>query len=415
MRIDFELTDEQQALIKAAVHWYKHESELVFQYSAPAGAGKSTVMHCIIDQLGLRPEQVAPMAYVGSAAIVMRLNGFHNASTAHSWLYKLEVETKKDGVMGKEYTSKRFVYSPLDHNEIKLICVDEASTIPLKMRQEMETNGIKILACGDLNQLPPVADKPGFLYNGKVFRLSKIMRQASHSAIVEISNMLIKGIRPRVGNYGDVLVISKDDLTDDMIKQYKTLICGTNRTRDQFNHYVRRNIIQTTSPVPIIGEKVVCRQNDWKVGVDGINLANGLAGTVANYPSITGYEAKSFTMDFVPDLFPDIKFERLKCDFKYFISDYRTRREMKSMMSNRYSSGLEKFEFGYAITTHISQGSQYFTGIYLEEHLHRDIQRNLNYTGITRFRNSCIYVLPTKRMMIPIRKSVVSLNGQSII
>ena len=279
----------------------------------------------------------------------------------------------------------------------------------------MESNGIKILACGDLNQLPPVADKPGFLYTGKVFRLSKIMRQAQYSAIVEISNMLIKGIRPRVGNYGDVLVISKDDLNDDMIKAYKTLICGTNKTRDQFNGYVRRNILKTSSPVPIIGEKVVCRQNNWRVGIDGINLANGLAGTVTNYPSITGYEAKSFMMDFVPDLFPDIKFEKLKCDFKYFISDYRTRREMKSMMNNKFGSKLEKFEFGYAITTHISQGSQYFTGIYLEEHLHRDIQRNLNYTGITRFRNACIYVLPTHRTMIPVRKSVISLNGKSII
>ena len=81
MNTNIELTDEQQELIKSAVHWYKHESELIFQYSAPAGAGKSTVMHCIIDKLGLRADQVAPMAYVGSAAIVMRLNGFYNAST----------------------------------------------------------------------------------------------------------------------------------------------------------------------------------------------------------------------------------------------------------------------------------------------------------------------------------------------
>ena len=85
------------------------------------------------------------------------------------------------------------------------------------------------------------------------------------------------------------------------------------------------------------------------------------------------------------------------------------------MMNNKIGSKLEMFEFGYASTTHISQGSQYFTGIYLEEHLHRDIQRNLNYTGITRFRNACIYVLPTHRTMIPVRKSVISLNGKSII
>ena len=413
MNTNIELTDEQQELIKSAVHWYKHSSELIFQYSAPAGAGKSTVMHCIIDKLGLRADQVAPMAYVGSAAIVMRLNGFYNASTIHSWLYKLEIKKTKNSVLDKEIVEKKIVFSPLDTKQFKLICIDEASTVPLSMRKEMETNGIKILACGDLNQLPPVVDKPGFLYSGKVFRLTKIMRQAKYSAIVEISNMLIKGIRPQVGNYGDVTVIDKSTLNDEMIKSYKNIICGTNKSRDRFNNYIRKNIIGVDSPLPVVGEKVICRQNDWNIDVDGINLANGLAGTVMNYPSITGYAQKSFKMDFVPDLFPNIMFEKLNCDFRYFISDYQTRKRMKSMLGN--FSRLQKFEFGYAITTHISQGSQYFTGIYVEEHLHKDIQRNLNYTGITRFRNSCIYVLPVQKLYMPILKSVISIDGKSVI
>jgi ATP-dependent exoDNAse (exonuclease V) alpha subunit len=58
---------------------------------------------------------------------------------------------------------------------------------------------------------------------------------------------------------------------------------------------------------------------------------------------------------------------------------------------NKYSFG-EKFELAYAITTHLSQGSQYCNGIYMEEYLRPDINNNLNYTGITRFSNSLIYV-----------------------
>ena len=45
-----QFTDEQQRLIKEAVRWYKYSSEQVLQYSAPAGAGKSTVMHAIINE-----------------------------------------------------------------------------------------------------------------------------------------------------------------------------------------------------------------------------------------------------------------------------------------------------------------------------------------------------------------------------
>lgn len=415
--MSIELTDEQTQLIKDAVNWYKNSSELVFQYTAPAGAGKSTVMHLIINQLGLEPEQVAPMAFVGSAAIVMRLNGFYNACTVHSWLYKVVEYSSYDAYKKKTTKKLKFVFSPLDKNIIKLICVDEASTVPRRMRIDMERNGIKIIACGDLNQLPPVTDDPGFLMDGKIHRLTKIMRQSKFSSIVEISNMLSKGIEPRIGNYGDVWVIPRDQLTDGMIRAYKTIICGTNKTRELMNTYVRHNLVGTDSLLPTTGEKVVCRQNNWDLEEGGINLANGLAGTVANFPSITGYNKKSFTMDFTPDLFPDIRFNDLRCDYKYFTANYITRKKMKEL-NFEHGNSLEKFEFSYAITTHIAQGSQFYTGIYLQEHLHKDIQNQLNYTGITRFRNFCIYVLPYQRVYCPsteLKKSVISVHGKPII
>ena len=51
----------------------------------------------------------------------------------------------------------------------------------------------------------------------------------------------------------------------------------------------------------------------------------------------------------------------------------------------------------YAITTHMSQGSQYPNGAYIEEYLSPDINKNLNYTGITRFSNFLIYVKKKKK------------------
>ena len=78
-------TDEQEALIREAIVWYHTSSDQVFEYSAPAGAGKSTVMHAIIEALGLKESEVAPMAYTGAASVIMRRNGFLNARTIHSW------------------------------------------------------------------------------------------------------------------------------------------------------------------------------------------------------------------------------------------------------------------------------------------------------------------------------------------
>ena len=409
-------TTEQSRLIKAAVNWYKHSSDLVFQYSAPAGAGKSTVMHAIINELGILPDEIAPMTYIGSAAIVMRLNGFPNACTAHSWLYHLEEMKVKEG--GKFVKKFKFVFHHLDRVKIKLICIDEAGAIPYRMKKDIESNGIKILACGDLDQLPPVADRPAYLYEGKIFRLTQIMRQSKFSSIVELSNLIRKGQTPQIGDYGQVLVIPQSQLTDNMIRCSDSIICGTNRTRENFNSYVREHLLGIDSKLPQYGEKIVCRKNNWHIEVDGINLANGLGGRVASATSISKFDGEKFKINFIPDLFPDITFEDLECDYQYFIANYQERRKLKQLEIIRGSMG-EKFEFGYAITTHMSQGNQFKSGIYIQEYLKEDIQRNLNYTGITRFRNHCIYVVPNRRFCIPvtakIKKAVVSLNGQPII
>ena len=65
-------------------------------------------------------------------------------------------------------------------------------------------------------------------------------------------------------------------------------------------------------------------------------------------------------------------------------------------MNSMYGSG-ERFEFAYSITTHISQGSQFNNGIYVEEAFPMKVQRQLNYTGITRFSDSMIYVKRSKK------------------
>ena len=67
------------------------------------------------------------------------------------------------------------------------------------------------------------------------------------------------------------------------------------------------------------------------------------------------------------------------------------------MKNKPYNNG-EKFDLAYALTTHLAQGAEYSNGIYIEEQL-RDpnISRNLNNTGVTRFRDGLIYVKPSRR------------------
>ena len=64
---------------------------------------------------------------------------------------------------------------------------------------------------------------------------------------------------------------------------------------------------------------------------------------------------------------------------------------MKSMHGRKYSVG-ELFEYAYALTTHVSQGSEYNNMIYIEEFMRPQIQNQLNYTGITRAKHGLIYM-----------------------
>lgn len=393
------LNKEQEYIVNEGVKFLKHSSEQVFQYAGYAGTGKSVVLQCILDRSGIPLHRVAPMAYIGQAAIVMRLKGLMNAKTIHSWLYQpteIPMLDQFGNVVMDEYFNRpkyRLAFEPKPLDDIDAILVDEAGSVPLELRYEIESRGKKIIATGDLGQLPPVIGNPAFLYSGRVLELNQIMRQAEGSALLYLADRARKGLPIHHGYYGDVLVIDEDDLTNDMIMNSDIVIGAKNATRDYINKKVRHEILGITTDIPQQGERVVCRKNNWNVECDGINLANGLIGTVVNQPGVYNFDGTTFGIDFRPNYLPNTYFKDIRCDYEYFVAPYQQRQSLKN---NKYNKG-EKFEFAYAITCHMSQGGQFNNGIYLEEFLNKDIQNNLNYTGITRFSNSMIYVKRKRR------------------
>lgn len=388
-----ELTEEQEKLVREAINWYKHSSEQVFQYSGSAGTGKSVVMNAIIQRLGLDITEVAPMSYIGAAVIIMRLKGLINAKTAHSWLFEpvWEESDEIDGYLNRP--KKKMVFIPRElPPEKKLICIDEAGCIPMNLKSEIESRGLKVLACGDLNQLPPVMDNPAYLYNGKVRYLTQIMRQNSKSGIIYLANRILNNEIIEPGHYGNAIVLEHDQINDSIISNSEVVICGKNTTREKFNRYIRQKLFGFQTVLPNYGEKLVCRKNNWAKEVDGINLANGLIGIVNNQPDPTTFDGKTFMINFLPTMQTN-PFVNIKCDYKYFVGDVEDRKRIK--LSPYYPG--EKFEYAYAVTTHISQGAQYGTGIYFKEYLNESINKNLDYTGITRFANGCFFFIPKRK------------------
>lgn len=396
IRQKIELTPKQQKIVDDAVNWYYHSSEQVFQLAGNPGTGKSVVMNAIIEAIGIPKERVAPMAYVGAAAINMRLKGLPNAKTIHSWIYdtvEVPVIDKNGNMVMNKYFNRpevKFKRVPRDLKDIDIISIDEAGTVPFNMKKDILSRGKKIIAAGDLDQLPPVADNPAFLVDGKIHVLDEIMRQFKGSAIIYLSQRAKMGLPIHVGVYGnEVIVIEEKNfmpMATTLLPKAGVILCGKNNTREKYTNMIRYDIMGKTNKLPDCGEKLICRANDWLMESGGINLTNGLTGRVLNKPNVDGFDGKCFKMDFLPDLSP-APFMNVPVDYEYFTADQEKKKCMKSF---NYCFG-EAFEFGYVQTVHVAQGSQWKTGIYFEEYLPSN-NNKLNYTALSRFSNKCIYI-----------------------
>jgi exodeoxyribonuclease-5 len=212
------------------------------------------------------------------------------------------------------------------------------------------------------------------------------MRQAENSAIVYLSQRALHGLPIHLGNYGDCLVIQEHELTMEMLAYANIILCGTNNTREKYNRFYRREIMHCEGPLPHMGEKLICRKNNWTLQAGGINLTNGMSGIVINEPDVRSFKDKLFTIDFNPVL-TNCPFYDIEVDYEYFIAPFNRKQELKML---RRPKQANQFDFGYAQTVHTSQGSQWNTGIYIEEPM-RDMNK-LNYTAISRFSKACIIV-----------------------
>lgn len=98
----FELNKGQMDAYRNALEWWNSRKrwrtpeDRTFEISGGPGTGKTFLINCIIDALGIDRSRIAPMAYTGAAAINMRSKGMYNATTIYSTLYNCVEEPVLD-------------------------------------------------------------------------------------------------------------------------------------------------------------------------------------------------------------------------------------------------------------------------------------------------------------------------------
>lgn len=411
-----ELTPHQQGIHDDVMSWIQDcnagKTQLPFTTLAGlAGTGKTTLLGFLADTLranspGIR---IAFVTYTGKASIVLG-SKLHNigpedyVGTIHSLMYFPESDPDSGEILG--WYRKDFL-------EIDFIFVDEASMVNKEIWQDLLLYNVPIVAIGDHGQLPPIGKDNFNLMEDPEFILTEIHRQALESPIIQLSMEARKEGWIEFGIYGNAVaklhwsdprakaVIDRYNKDSDLIA-----LCGMNQTRCDINKIIRKKYGYKGFPKP--GEKIICLKNNKNTMV-----MNGQIGKLQ--------EIKNFGKDFY-----DIKVEmdgRLQPLFAYVLKAgfNKVRYDKVYAESNRFDvknaladevqkkMGMEYyltpeerrrlkvdlFDFGYAISVHKSQGSEWARVILFDErnfHQSDDDYARWLYTGITRAKDKLIMI-----------------------
>jgi exodeoxyribonuclease-5 len=386
------LTTKQEEGLKIAVERFKmHEPwTCVAGY---AGTGKSTLVKFIVAALNLRPEEVCYVAFTGKAAKVLREKGCENAMTAHRLLY--QSFPRNDGTF---YHKPR---RPLEY-PYKLIVVDEISMLPKEIWDLLISHSIHVIALGDPGQLPPIGESNGVLDSPHVF-LDEIMRQAQESEIIRLTMDIREGktLTPFRGN--EVQVLNKRDVVSGMYLWADQIIVAKNETRRTVNHLMRQYLHNVDNPKPIVGDKVICLRNDWDHPSEvGDVMVNGTIGTLTKinitndnpflHPMITcDFQSEDYTEEDVKNSSKDVVFRDVNIDYKLLTEGEPT---VTSKNWKRFPKiwRPREFDYGYCITAHKAQGSEYNKVLVFEEFLRGGHHTEWLYTAATRAKDKLVII-----------------------
>ncbi len=350
---------QDKALLDVAA-WLKSGSSQVFRMFGYAGTGKTTLARHIAEAVD---GDVAFGAFTGKAAYVLRGKGCAGASTIHSLIYR--PRGGGDDEEGPTFAINR----ESEAAKAKLIIIDECSMVDEELGRDLLSFGTPVLVLGDPAQLPPVKGGGFFTEAEPDIMLTEVHRQAADNPIIRMSMDIREGGELDFGTYGDSRVIRRKEIDAEAILAADQVLVGMNRTRRLYNNRIRE-LMGFSSAMPEVGEKLVCLRNDKTKGL----LNGGLWSVKALHPP------KRNKLQY--DLAPEEGASRLRVRASILPELFKEGADDLPYALRRRS---DEFDYGYAMTVHKAQGSQWDDVVLFNEAFaFREHRARWYYTAVTR-------------------------------
>ena len=395
-----ELFPEQQEAKDRFQDWFDDRTSTnpIFRIFGYAGTGKTTTIRSIVSDI---EGNVLYGAYTGKASLVMQHQGLP-ARTIHSLRYnpifpdqdvdkrlrgELEAARKQDDHEEAKELEDKIKYNNSirfelnDESELfqaDLLVLDEVSMVNQEMLDDLLSFEKPLLVLGDPGQLPPIKGTGALTQAKPDILLEKIHRQAMDNPIISLSFSARTGKaipREEFRSDGHPTSVHKSmtGLTKEDALGADQILCGKNKTRRTLNQRYRK-IAGFEGATPMPGEKLICLKNNA-----GAGIFNGMMCTVVRV--VEEYETW-MQIELKTELDKTIRCPVLRAHFDEY--------EQPGLVESLHwwdKQDREEFDFGYAITVHKAQGSQWDHVIFWDDRFlvwDKPERRKWLYTGITR-------------------------------
>ena len=300
-------------------------------------------------------------AFTGKAALVMRSKGCERASTIHSLIYK----TRESG----EEVPSFDLWDDAPASKAALIVIDECSMVDAELGRDLMSFGVPLLVLGDPAQLPPIQGGGFFTEAEPDAMLTEVHRQAEDNPIIRLSMDIRAGPRSRARPLRRNRDRHPRRPRPQRVIDADQVLVGRNATRRAYNMRMRQRR-GFAGELPATGDKLVCLRNNKRKG-----LFNGALWSVKEKPSTRrdiikmrlqpddGFAGKGIKVSVRPECFTG-GIEALEWP-----------------MRKRF----DEFDYGYVLTVHKAQGSQWDDVVLFDESaIFAESRQRWLYTGVTR-------------------------------